>query len=213
MNLKELSQIDIKNLKNVDWKEVLDFFKARWDISAQFIAVIVSIFVCIWVYNVNKVKFSQLSTQVKAAQEKLAKVNELQEVESFKTKIFDSLPPEISEKRLINLTADLAKEYNVRIHSFSPGEPMKKEKHTIFPLTLNLSSQNYKSMWAFIEQLETLPEAITIQSFALGSNSLSTRSGQSSNRRAGGLPADGSDTANEFSITITLYAVNFLKNE
>ncbi len=211
MNLKELSQIDIKDLKNVNWKEVFEFFKKRWDISAQFIGVIVSIFLCIWVYNVNKEKLSQLNIQVKTAQDKLAKLNELNEVEAFSKKILAALPPEISEKILINLMAELAKNYNVRIHSFSPGEPMQKEKFTIFPLTLSLSSQNYKSMWAFIEQLETLPEVITIQNFNLGSTSVAKSS--QSNRRSGRPSSEGQDSVSEFSVTITVHAVNFLKNE
>jgi len=212
MNLKELSQIDVKDLKNVNWREVLEFFKTRWDISAQFVAVIVSIFVCLWVYNTNKEKLAALNVQVKTAQEKLAKLNELQQVEDFSKKILDSLPPEMSEKRLINLMADLAKEYNIRIHSFSPGEPTIKEKYTVIPLTLSLSSQNYKSMWTFIDQIETLPDAITIQNFGLNSAPSTGRSAQPAKRSAG-APQESSEGNDNIAVTITLHAVNFIKNE
>ncbi len=210
MNLKELSRIDVKDLKNVNWGEVLEFFKTRWDISIQFVVIIASIFVCLWAYNTNKGKLADLSIQVKTAQEKLAKLNELQEVEEFSKKIFDALPPEISEKRLINLMADLAKKYNIRIHSFSPGEPIKKERYTVLPLTLALSSQNYKSIWTFIEQVETLPDAITIQNFGLNSN---PSTGQPARRSGGGSAAEGLNGNDNINVTVTLHAVSFIKNE
>ena len=205
MKITDLAQLDIKDLKNIDYSVVLAHIRKRPDILFSSVLILAVLFFCLYFYSSKKKDFSTLKTELSEIESKAAVFDEHQDIQQVLTELKSVLPKEIKEPQLIELITSCAGKNNVTINSFSPAQHEAYDVYTKITMSLELVSKSYDDLFRFVHALETQGKTIRVSALTGRSGSTSTR--QTRTRRLESRPDDGS-----ISVSLTVTAVNF-KNE
>jgi len=168
MNLKDLSQIDINDLKNIDVKKIVDVVKSRPDILIIAALIILTLILVIHNFSSNKIKSKKLKKSIKQAEEKLKVTDLNRSLHSQYNDFVDQFPDTLTDDQMINKLADFALAHDVRIQTFSPANERNYNNWVLTSIKLKISSQNYQNTVAFIKSIETAPYAIRIEKWSGG---------------------------------------------
>jgi len=206
MQIKDLAQLDIKDLKNIDYSIILEGIKKRPDIIIETVLVLAVIFFCISYHSNRKKDFSALKTELSKMESKEKIFDEHQEMQQVLKELQSVLPKDIKEAQLIEIvTANAGKNY-ITITSFSPAKHETYDVYDKITLSFNLTSESYEDMFDFVYALETQMKTLRISSWTGQSQLTSSR--QIRMRRM----AEHNAQNNTISSSLTLTAINF-KND
>ncbi len=205
MDLKELSKLDIKDLKNLDYQAIYTKLKKRPDIIIDIAVILAMLIFCIMYYGNQKAALSAQSITLMTLEKKERAFTELQQAQEALKSLKSAIPEPIQESQLIDIITQNASEHNISIASFSPAVTAVQPAGTTITLSLDITAPSYTHLWTFIYQLESKYTAIRID----------TWSGQmiSANvRQWGRTSKDASADPNSINASLTITAVNF-KND
>ncbi|MEW5894145.1 MAG: type 4a pilus biogenesis protein PilO [Candidatus Omnitrophota bacterium] len=154
MNLKELSQIDIKDLKNIDYRELLKNLKGRPDIIANTAIIFLAMVLSIVCFNSKKQELKKLTYNVSILETKWKIFEEFQKSQDILKRLKSAFPAETTEANLIELTAQQAEVNNITIESFSPAVKNDQKTYQTITLSISVSAVSYEDLWRFIAAIE-----------------------------------------------------------
>ena len=101
--LSELSKLDINDLKNIDYKKLVqDLFKKK-DKLTRVIAVFLSIIAGFYIWTNNGKTLNRIKEQLSILQEQLAAFKELSIAKADFQKTLDAFPEPLEYKEMINI--------------------------------------------------------------------------------------------------------------
>lgn len=166
MDLKELSRLDIKDLKNLDFQAILTQLKKRPDIIITTAMILVTVTFCFLFYSNKKTEFAAQRQELTALEEKDAAFTQLQDIQLALKTLKSVLPDAITEARLIEIITQAASAYNVNISSFSPASITSQAAYSAITLSINITAPSYADLWKFIYKLESENKSLRIDSWS-----------------------------------------------
>ena len=196
MNLKELSQLDVKDLKNIDYKALLEEAKKSPDILINIAVIILVVAFSLFYFNSKKQELQSLTQNTSVLETKWKIFEELQQAQDALKKLRSVIPAEITEANLIDLIARQAEKNSVLIESFSPATKNNQKLYQTVTMSINIAAPSYADIISFIKAIEYENKTVRIDTLRItpGSSRL-VRSGVS--------------ISETISVTLTLTVVNF----
>ena len=201
MKLKDLANLDIKDLQNIDYAALLSEFKKHPDVIIGILIIIFTIGSCIFFYTTKKNEFAELSRQLTVLEEKDNIYDDLLTAQSTLKSLKSVLPEKISEALFIEIIAETAKAQNITIDSFSPAVEHIQPAYSTLTLALNINAPSYADLWRFIHKMESENKTIRIDKWKV--------SLIQGGRQRGRFQKKQNFDTNRLSSSITLTVVNF----
>ncbi|HSV43817.1 MAG TPA: type 4a pilus biogenesis protein PilO [Candidatus Bathyarchaeia archaeon] len=206
MNLKELSQLDIKDLQKIDYQSLIPALKKRPDILIIFIAVIATLWFSVSHYSGKRKEFSDLTHELTVMKDKEAAYQEYQKAENVLTALKSVLPAKISEASLIEIITGIAEKNNVRITSFSSAKENQSDTYATITLSVDGTAPDYSALWNFVYGIETWNQSIRID---LVEMKAASGDGYRRNRREQQAAASNTKSLEELSFKLVVTGINF----
>ncbi len=178
MNIKELSQFDVKDFKNIDFEEIKERFLSRPDYAIGGTILIVALFLTLTVYNKYKSEKAHLNQQIPLLIEKLEVVEHHKKIKKEYEGFVNSFPSFVVYDKIINLFSKIAAKHRVQITSFSPAKREDNEFIRMTQVTMNVTTKNYDDLVSFMEAVGNISEALRLTHWSGG-----MRTVQSTRRR------------------------------
>ncbi|MFP4473566.1 MAG: type 4a pilus biogenesis protein PilO [Candidatus Omnitrophota bacterium] len=178
MNLKELSQLDVKDLKNIDYRAVLGGIRKNPFPAVNTVIVLAAIAVCFVIVISQGEQRKALKAELRTVEKKLDEYQTYQELKAEYERHVAQFPPEMGETELIKMVTRMAGTYGISIESFPPMKELRTELYNEFSFTLTIIAPGYEQLWRFMLELETADGALRIDEW-------STSAGQPRSRRRG----------------------------
>jgi Tfp pilus assembly protein PilO len=166
MDLKELSRLDVKDLKNLDFQAILTQLKKRPDIIITTIMILVTVIFCSLLYSNKKTKFAAQRQELTALEEKDTAFTQLQDIQLALKTLKSVLPEAITEAKLIEIITQASSAYNINISSFSPASMTTQAAYSSITLSINITAPSYADLWKFIYKLESENKSLRIDSWS-----------------------------------------------
>jgi len=170
MNIKDLSKIDVKDLKDIDFNALLKDLQGQPSLLVNILLIIITLFVIIQIIVGYKTKVRIIRREVPALEEKKQVVQEAQKIKRDYKAFWDKVPSTISKDEFIELISDLAIDNNIQIISLSPVDKRGDEYKEILTTSLTIlatSKNNYEDLLSFIKALENTLYAIRIDKWTV----------------------------------------------
>ncbi len=170
MNIKDLSKIDVKDLKDIDFNALLKDLQGRPTLLVNILLIIITLFVIIQIIVGYKTKVRIIHKEIPTLEEKKQVIQEAQKIKKNYKTFWDKLPPTISKDKFIELISDLAIANNIQIISLSPVDKRDDENKEILTTSLTIlatSKNNYDDLLSFIKALENTLYAIRIDEWTV----------------------------------------------
>ncbi len=202
MDLKELSKLDIKDLKNLDYQAIFNKLKKRPDIMIDTVIILAALTFCVMYYANQKAELNAQSIALMTLEKKERVFRELQKAQDVLKLLKSAIPDPIVESQLIEIITQNASEHNINIASFSPAVTAVQSAGTTITLSIDITAPSYTHLWKFVYQLESKYKTIRIDTWTGQMNASARQRG-----RASQSASTSPDTINA-SLTIT--AVNLI---
>jgi len=159
------SQLDLKNLKNLDVAQLTKILNDHQNSIIKFALIIGSLLIAVGMFNDHRKKDQDLRSQISQAQEKLAAISAhdaaIEAINQFKS----SVPSKINEYELIALISNYAKSYHVTITTLSPAESKDMGLYDLINFSFDAESNNFKGMMLFLRNIEKSKYPLRIDSW------------------------------------------------
>ena len=198
MNLGQLNKIDIKDLKNIDYVKLAQVIKKRPDALINTVAIVGLLFFTFQFYTKRQIEVSKLKKEITASESKLEIIEIYNQTQTGLKEFMADVPKKITADDLINLVTDFAVASNVQIESFSPAKKQSESLYDLTSIILNISADDYKSIWLFIHNIEKSEYAVRIDNWT---GYMGTRTG----RQRQNITADTSS----IKATLEIASINF----
>ncbi len=162
MNFSDLSHLELKDLQKLDYKKLLGDLKKRKDIFASVLIGGLAFLIVINIFAKGFKEAGKLNGEAKKLELKLAAVESYNRTKKDLAEFLEKVPPPIHEDKLVNQIMDFAEMYNIHIGSISPVTTSKKGLYEKSSVSLNISANNYSSLWLFINDIEHFPSLLLI---------------------------------------------------
>lgn len=166
MDLQSLLQLDITNLKNVDWKKTWEDLSKRKDVLIAAALVLVAIIVSLNLFLSKSRQRAYLRSQISLFQQKSKAVDQLTQARKDLEEAKKGLPQEIVDDEIISKIAAMANKLNISITNFSPLTSEDRGNHSLTLVTLNVTANDFQSLWRFIHEVENSSYALRIENWA-----------------------------------------------
>jgi hypothetical protein len=189
MNLAELSRLDIKDLKKVNYHKTWEEVRKRPDILVNLISILLTIALVVHIYAKNHEGTRAVRTETALLEKKIVSIEAYNEVKGELNAFLGTIPAGINEEDFINKVSDFALAREVQIKSFSP---VGKKDETFFQSTrfvLNITASHYAKIWLFIQDIEQSAYPFRIENWQ-GSNGGSPDARRRNAGTAGQKPED-----------------------
>lgn len=163
MDLNDLSKLDIKDLKNVDWRKALDQFRSRPDLIVNALAVIITFFLCINFYSKRQNEIKNVKYEISMLEGKIGAIDEYDIIKAELDQYVANIPQPISEDQLINQITDYAVARNIQIQSFSPAKKQTQPLYDLTSIILKVTADDYANLWLFINDIEKSPYTMRVE--------------------------------------------------
>jgi len=167
MEFNNLLQLDINTLKNINWTKAREELWRRKDKLVVFVLIVVTLILCIYLFFGKSRENATLRTHVTSLEKKLKALEKLNSTKKDLEETKKKFPMEIPDDELISKIANLANAHGINISNFSP---LSSDDRGMYTLTLvrltGVVANDFKTMWAFLHDIENLSYAIRIESWS-----------------------------------------------
>lgn len=167
MNIKELANLDINDLKNIDYAAVLNAIKKRPDIIVIVICLLVTSIVTVTHYRSQKQQIKTMSREIKDLRKKAKVIDEYNEAKTVLADLKTVLPQALTESQVMEMLTRTARKYNIMIDAFSPATVVDFPSHSTLSITLDMIVSDYTNLWKFIYSIENAHQALRIDQLSL----------------------------------------------
>ncbi len=160
----KLKNINIKDLQNVDARDVANFLRQRLAIVVNVVLVVVTIAVMANVVKNYGKKSQTLALEIKQKEEKLKVAREADRLAKEHAAFLANFPVPIAADQLIKKLSEFAAARQIQILSFSPA-PVKERGDDyimVAEVQLNVSSDTYRNIVLFMRDIEDSPYALVV---------------------------------------------------
>jgi len=164
--IKKLKDVNIDDLKNIDFFAVKDKLFQRPDVLIIIGAILITLIGTFHLYNSSKTNVALLEEEAIALEKKLEAIEKLKKIEANYNKLIKDFPKSASEQEFMNILSKLAFDNNIEIKSFSPAKKQTFSLADITRVNLHLISNSYQDMVRFIESTENSPYSIRIEQWS-----------------------------------------------
>ena len=161
--LKDLSQIDIKDLKNINLNQLRDNIQKRPEVLINILLIVAALFVIIYMFTAQQNKLKRLKNAVALMKEKLEVVKSLETAQQANGEFIKAFPQTIPSDRLVDKISDFAEAHNVQVVSFLPAKQKSNDILEYTTVTLTVSSSEYQDIVLFIKDIEESPYAWKVE--------------------------------------------------
>ncbi len=157
MDIKELSKIDIKDLKDIDFNAFVKQLQGQPSVLVNILLIIITLFVIIQIIVGYKTKVRNIRREVPALEDKKKVVKEAKKIKEEYKSFWKDVPSKISKDKFIELLSDLAISHNIQIISLSPVDKNGDEYKEMLTTSLTIlaaSKNNYEDLLSFVKALE-----------------------------------------------------------
>lgn len=163
MDLKDLNNIRIEDLKNIDANDIKEFFVRRMDISIIILLIITIIFVIIMIRGNEKKALKTTELQVTEMKEKLEASENFKLAQSKYDRFIDNFPKSINSDQLSDKISEIAAQNDVLILSFSPQKTRISDIFEFSTVKISITSEKYENIVSFTKSIEESPYALRIE--------------------------------------------------
>lgn len=202
MDLVELSKLDIKDLKKVDYKKLLQDIQKKPELAVGLLIGVAAVAVCLHLFSRAGVEGQSLRAEIKKIEEKIKAIADYNSTQEEFNQFLANLPEKITENTLIEKLTDFAAARNIQIESFSPAKSQSDAFYDLTGVVIDITAKEYKDVWLFVHDVENSKYAIRIDTWA---GSMGPRS-QGAMRRRGETAAPDDLWLN---VRLEIAAVNF----
>jgi|GEM_PF-5843692 len=167
MNIKDLANLDINDLKNIDYAAALNSIKKRPDIIVIVICLLVTSFATVARYRSQKKQLRIMSREIRDLRKKTTVIDEYNEARTTLTDLKTVLPQALTESQIMELLTRTARKYNIMLDAFSPATVVDFPSHSTLSITLNMIVSDYTNLWKFIYSIEHAHQALRIDQLSL----------------------------------------------
>jgi len=204
MNIEDLQNININDLKNIDWRS------AKERLFSQPNKILNVVIICATLITIHSVYRSWAKTS-KTLKVKLTQQEEkTQALEKFKNtqKIFreflNNVPEVVSENRLIEMLSKIALESGVQIISLSPTTKKSDLYSNLTNIKITISSKNYSDIIRFMYKLEHSENSIRVKGWKGSLRSAGNRNSRRSGWGGVSLRQDSSGISSKQNVEATI---------
>jgi Tfp pilus assembly protein PilO len=207
MNLAQLSRLDIKDLKKVDYNKAWEEIRKRPDILVNLGSVLLTIVFAGHIYSKNHDATRAVGAQTTLLQQKIASIDAYNEIKNELNTFLGTIPVSINEEDFINTVTDFASAREVQIKSFSPAGKKDDPFFQSTRFVLNITSGSYAKIWLFIHDIEQSAYPFRIESWQ------GTSSGLSDIRRRRSSSSGSQSDDSQISVQMEIASINFKKDD
>ncbi len=188
MNLKDLNNIDVAALKNIDWSQVRDYLRIRPDLTVNVLLVLATLITMFASYGSYKSSMTTLKRTAKELDEKMKSFEKLQITQKQHDEFLKNAPEAIKKGSFVETISELAIKRDIQIISFSPVKERNNTFVNLASIEVNVTSNNYANLVLFMRDIESSPFAIRVLTWSGKTSSsldrISRRSSRSFSQKA-----------------------------
>ncbi len=162
MKLSELSRLELKDLKKLDYKGVLDTVRKRNDVLINVVILGAALMLTINSLNKSGKQIKMIKAEIASWEEKISAVTNHDRLKQDMEKYQSQAPKGVSGDQMVDLLTDLAVNRNIQILSVSPAETSKKNLHSLTNTSMTITADSYADLWRFIYDIEHGPGTLRI---------------------------------------------------
>jgi Tfp pilus assembly protein PilO len=166
MDFSKLSQIDIKDLKNINVAQIKEILQSRLDILLSVALIAGTILATTYIYTSQQNKAQRLNNDVRMMSETLDAVKINKEAQKKFDDFLAIVPKSIEYDDLVELLSEFAVDHNVRILSFSPAQEKTTDFVVITSVNVDVSSEEFKDIVLFLKGIEDAPYTLRVDKFS-----------------------------------------------
>jgi len=170
MNLADLSRIDIKDLKKIDYNKLLQTLRSRNDILINIVLVGFTLIIAINTLSDAGKQIQTIKKQINKLEEKITVINTLDNVKAELDEYLANVPQELGEDELATKLTDWAVARNIKIVSVSPVKKKEEKLHDTYSINLSIETEDFNDFWLFIHDIESSPYALRIDRWQMRPN-------------------------------------------
>ena len=167
MNLKEVIQklqtIDAKDLKNIDFNDLKNRLIEKQENLILFLLIIISVFATIYCLSQYINNSQKNHNKIALLKEQLKATDETKITQKDYDEFIKKFPNSISINELGDKLTEFSLKRNIKILSYSPEKQKENEFYQSILVHLMISSNEYKNIINFINDVEEAPYSIRLQ--------------------------------------------------
>jgi len=170
MNLKELSQLNVEDLKNIDWSEMFHLVLSRRDYMIALVIIVVALLGNGFMILSKKGNTAKLKEEITALEKKVESSEKLTAAKKKMADFSKNFPEQIPEDRLLKILTDFAIENDVKVVSITPDTKKSQPLYDYNRVRLNLAAGKYSDLWSLIYTIENSPYALRVERWETNQN-------------------------------------------
>ena len=166
MNLKDLNNIDVKDLQNIDWNQIMGRIKSQPDLLINVLLIVVALVVSFSSFTKHAVTKKFSKTKMVELQKKLVALEKFEALKKEHSVFLKEIPKAIASDQLIQTLSELAIQRDIQILSFSPAKKKSNRLINITSVVVNIASKDYDSIILFLHDIEESSYPIRIENWS-----------------------------------------------
>jgi Tfp pilus assembly protein PilO len=176
MNLKDLNNISVEDLKNIDVSALKEKIQSRPDVIITILTITISIFATVFVYTKYETQAKSLNQQVNAFKEKNKVVAKHKKSQEEYNKFIKTFPDSLTIDEFSNKLSRTALAYDIRILDFKPTQKSNNDYFSYDGVAITISANEYEDLVDFIKEIESSSNTFRIESWKAGAGGQSNQS-------------------------------------
>ena len=157
-----LRNLNIKDLQNIDARQLGDMLRQRIDIVLNITLVLVTMAATVIIVKGSDKRSEMLTWEIKQLEERGEAVKESERLKGEYSAFLESFPGSIVTDQLINKLSEFAAARQVQILSFSPVKEKSDNYIKVAGVQINIASSDYKNIVLFMKDVEDAPYALQV---------------------------------------------------
>ncbi len=163
MKISELRDIDIKN---IDVKQVNEFFVKKPNIAVSILLGVVSIFLVFKFFSEKQVESTRIKRTIDEVQKKIDAINQYNQSLKEFNEYVDALPVGLVGSALLDTLTEFAEKNNIRVLSFTPAQSQSSQFYDSTSISMDVSARNYKDLLLFVYEIENSPYNLRVNQWS-----------------------------------------------
>ncbi len=166
MNLKDISQFKLEDLKNVNYLELKDQILSRPDVIINSAIIIVTLIISLNAYNGYNKKSININKNITEIKTKLDALKQQENIQLEYKQLLTNEQKRITIESLGDKLGQFAKTYNITIASFDPGKPKDSQYIYSNDLKIKITANNYENFILFLKEAEETNYSFRLKTFS-----------------------------------------------
>ena len=163
MDIKNLIKIDPKNFKNINITQIKEALQKHPEIFVNILLIPLTLFAIIYLYSGRQKEAQKLRNTIVEMRGKADVVARLGQTQKEYDEFIKKFPQSIESDRLIDKISEFAVTHNVQITSYTPAKQKTSGLVELTSISINISSNNYDDIVAFIKDIEESPYTLKVE--------------------------------------------------